>query len=359
MLPFVLIAGFLIVRKLQRTDLVTSFLTVFLVFSLGKNIFDWQHIFLSVKNIFAYSPVLFFSFVMLTEPMTTPPVKKLRIIYGVLVAFLLAPFAHIYSFYFSPEFALLIGNIFSYAISPKQKLLLKLKEKNIIANNTIQFAFDLQTKLKFLPGQYLEWTLSHQKQDQRGMRRYFTIASSPTEEDIKLCVKFYELASSYKKRLKNLPIGSDIVASQLAGEFTMPNDKNKKLVFIAGGIGITPFRSMIKYLIDINEKRDIIIFYTNNSFSDIVYKEIFKEAEKKLGIKTVYILNHLHGVPIDFNCNVGLITKEVIIEKAPDYQERTYYISGPRSMIVSFEKTLNEIGITKSNIKTDFFPGFA
>ena len=55
------------------------------------------------------------------------------------------------------------------------------------------------------------------------------------------------------------------MASQLAGDFILPEDKNKKLVFIAGGIGVTPFRSMIKYLIDKNEKRDIIIFYSNRT----------------------------------------------------------------------------------------------
>ena len=148
---------------------------------------------------------------------------------------------------------------------------------------TILFLRQIE-KLKFKPGQYLEWTLPHEKIDNRGMRRYFTIASSPTEKDMIMGVKFYDKPSSYKQSLISLENQGIVVASQLAGDFTLPKDKNKKLIFIAGGIGVTPFRSMIKYLIDNNEKRDIVIFYSNKSFADIAYKEIFDEAAKKLRI---------------------------------------------------------------------------
>lgn len=359
MAPFLLATGFLIIRKLQRTDLVVSFLTAFIITSLGKSILNLETIFFSIKDIIGYSPVLFFSFIILTEPTTTPPTRTLRIIYGSLVAFLLAPFVHVYSIYFSPELALIIGNIFSYLASPKQKLLLQLQSKKMIAHNTYEFIFTPKAHFNFLPGQYLEWTLAHQKRDDRGMRRYFTIASSPTENNIKIGVKFYEKPSSYKKALESLEHGNGIVASQLAGEFTMPKDKNKKLVFIAGGIGVTPFRSMIKYLLDKNEKRDVVIFYANNTFSDVAYREIFDQAATNLGIKTIYTLTEPKDVPMNFPYEKGFVNKQIIKNKMPDFKERMFYISGPRSMILSFKKTLKEMGIYKNHIKTDFFPGFA
>lgn len=359
MAPFLLATGFLIVRKLQRADLVISFLAIFIITSLGKGILHLETIFSSIGNIVGYSPVLFFSFIMLTEPTTTPPTRILRIIYGSLVAFLLATFVHIYSIYFSPELALIIGNIFSYLASPKQKLLLQLQSKKAIARDTYEFIFTPKANFNFLPGQYLEWTLVHQKRDTRGMRRYFTIASSPTESDIKIGVKFYEKPSSYKKTLQSLEHGDSIVASQLAGEFILPKDKNKKLVFIAGGIGITPFRSMIKYLLDKNEKRDIIIFYANNTFSDIAYKEIFDQAKNQLGITTIYALHNASNIPPHFNCQPGFVNQEIIEGNMKDFKDRMFYISGPKSMIDSFKSTLKKMGIHKNNIKTDFFPGYA
>lgn len=358
MTPLVIAIGFLVVRKLKRTDLVLSFLVGFIAVSFGT-VISWETITFFTKELLAYSPILFFTFIMLTEPTTTPPTRSLRLAYGSAVALLLAPFVHLGGIYFSPELALLAGNLFSYLVSPKEKLILMLKVKNNIAGNVHEFIFYADRKLHFKPGQYLEWTLAHPKQDSRGMRRYFTIASSPTEREIKIGVKFYPKPSSYKTTLESLKLQDSIVASQLAGEFTLPKNKNKKLVFLAGGIGVTPFRSMVKYLLDNNEKRDIIIFYANTNFKDIAYQEIFKEAEVKLGIKTIHVLNNTSGVPLDFKHREGFINQKMIVKNTPDYKERTYYISGPRMMIVSFEKILKEMGIPKNHIKTDFFPGFA
>ncbi|OGZ64240.1 MAG: hypothetical protein A3A98_02560 [Candidatus Staskawiczbacteria bacterium RIFCSPLOWO2_01_FULL_40_39] len=356
--PWVLLIGFLIVRKLQRTDLVASFLLVYLAVSLGASTLNLENIIFQIKNIVAYSPILFFTFVMLVEPATTPSTRLLRMLYGSLVAFLLAPFIHIGSLYFSLESALLIGNIFSFLVSSKRKWILTLRRKEIVSHNTVNFAFDAAKKISFKPGQYLEWTLPHHPQDARGMRRYFTIASSPTEKQMMLGVKFYEKPSSYKKTLASLNLGEKVTAAQLAGEFIMPNDKSKKLVFLAGGIGITPFRSMIKYLLDIKEKRDIILLYANKSVHDIAYKEVFDQAEKELGIQVAYILEKASENSPYFNVRQGIINKDFIMEKVPDFKERIFYISGPKSMIDSFKKTLKEIGAQKHHIKTDFFPGY-
>ena len=148
------------------------------------------------------------------------------------------------------------------------------------------------------------------------------------------------------------------MAGQLAGDFVLPSDKKQKLVFFAGGIGVTPFRSMVKYLIDQNEKRDITIFYANRTPQDVVYKDLFDEAQKKLGIKTIYTVSKNDSSAL-WSGETGYITEQMIKEKLPDFKDRMFYLSGPRSMIVSFEKTLKNMGIKNNHIKTDFFPGFA
>jgi len=353
----VLLGGLLIVRKLRRKDLVISFLFVaFLSIFISGLLKGTAAIDILQKALF-HSPLLFFAFIMLTEPLTTPPTKMGRIFYGALTGFIFAPNFHIGSFFFTPELALLTGNIFSYLISPKEKLLLTLKKIIPVGFDMYDFVFVPDQNIRFRPGQYLEWTLSHEDPDNRGNRRYFTIASSPTEEDLRMGVKFYPESSSFKRALGNMKTGDSIIASQLSGEFVLPSDKNKKLVFIAGGIGITPFRSMIKYLLDHEESRDIVLFYSNKKLNEVAYKDIFDEGQKRLGIKTVYCLTDKNQKPALW-CRLGRIDADLIRMEVPDYEDRLFYISGPHAMVDAFSETLTQMGVRKSNIIVDFFPGF-
>jgi len=332
----VLIGGLLIVKKVKRFSLILSFLITYLIIISGQSVFSANS--LQFLPSLLESPVFFFAMIMLTEPQTTPPKKSLQMLYGGLVG--------VITFYQTPEMALLAGNIFSYLVSPKEKLLLKLKEKNKTAKVSYDFVFGMGKKLNFLAGQYMEWTLGHNHPDARGVRRYFTIAASPTEGNLRIGVKFSPNGSSFKKTLSNLNPGDQIVASQLSGEFTLPKDAAKKLVFIAGGIGITPFRSMVKYLIDTKQKRDIVLLYSVKLEEEIVYQDIFEKA-KEVGVQTVYVVTD----------KMGLLDEKMIKGKAPDYKNRIFYISGPHSMVDAFEKTLKNMGV--SNIKIDFFPGYA
>ncbi len=377
MLPSVIVGGFLIVRKIKRGDLCWSFFAAAAVSIFGFAIARGAGFGATLNHLLVNSPLVFFATVMLTEPLTTPPTKHLRIAYGVLVGLLFAPQVHIGQIYSTPELALLTGNFFSYLASPKQKLVLELRGKIRLAPTIFDFVFSADKKIKFKPGQYLEWTLEHEKSDSRGCRRYFTIASSPTEKGIILGVKFYDPPSSYKEALFDLKPGDKIIASQLAGDFTLPKNPRQKLAFIAGGIGITPFRSMIKYLLDKNQPRDIVVFYSNRDAQDIVYGEILETAGKRLGIKTIYAITDPNtGLesalmpgqnsaalpsqkPAALALHKGPITERLIASELPDFSERVFYISGPRSMIKAYEKTLGNMGVAKNKIKTDYFPGFA
>lgn len=347
MLPVVLLGGLLVIRKIQRFDLVLSFLVVAVVSIIALSPSRSEPLLL-LRKILVDSPVLFFAFIMLTEPITMPPNKTRRIMYGSFVGLLFGPSIHIGALYGTPELALLAGNIFSYFLSPKAKYLLTLKSKEHVAADTYEMIFRSKYPMKFKPGQYMEWTVGHKNPDNRGNRRYFTIASSPQELEVRLGVKSYPNASSFKKAMFALPAGGEVLAGQLAGDFTMPEDLTQKLAFIAGGIGITPFRSMIKYLLDKDEKRDIILFYSNKTESEIAYKDVLSEADKKLGIKTVYAITN----------NSGYLKAATIKAEAPDFLDRTFYVSGPRSMVVAFENTLKDMGIPRGQIKKDFFPGF-
>lgn len=357
--PAVLLGGYLLVRKIKREDLIVSFLissfSTIAIFSFMSG----NNVLITIEKALFNTPIIFFAFVMLTEPLTTPPARILRVAYGLLVGLLFSPQIHLGNFYFTPELALLCGNLFSYAVSPKDKLLLTLKEKIQLAPDIYDFMFSINKKLRYLPGQYMEWTLPHESIDIRGNRRYFTLASSPTEDTIRIGLKFYNPASSFKKSMLALSYDEPIVASQLAGDFTLPKDPNKKLVFIAGGIGITPFRSIIKYLLDRHETRIITLIYANKTAEEVVYRDIFDKAERELGLKAIYSLSDTNKIPLGWQGIKGKVTGEILASQIPDYLQRFFYLSGPRAMVLDFEGTLADLGVSRSRIITDYFPGFA
>lgn len=340
LLPFVLIGGLLVVRKVQRFEQLWVFSIIALagvaIKFLPNNPFD------SIWQTTLHSSLLFFVTIMLTEPLTSPVSRVHRIIYAAIVALLFIPGTQIAGFYFAPETALLVGTVYAYIVSPKIRRVLTLKAQKKIAEGVYEFIFTPNKPISFTPGQYLEWTLGHANPDQRGNRRYFTIGSSPTEQEIRLGIKTYENPSTFKKALLALEPGQEIAVGQLAGEFTLPRDPGRKLAFIAGGIGVTPFRSMIQYLVDTNQKRDAILLYSTKSEAELAYKDVFAEAVTKIGLRTYYD---------------SRITTEELTREVPDYKERFFYLSGPHGMVVAFEKTLRELGVSRRNIKVDFFPG--
>lgn len=359
MLPFVLLGGVLIIRKIRRADLVWTFIASAFATIIVLGILKGSNVPNTLLRTLTDSAFFFFLFIMVTEPLTAPTTRWLRISFGILVGFLSAPLVHIGSVYSTPELALVIGNIFAYIVSPKEKLFLQLKERVKIGTDTFDFIFLKDRNFSFRPGQYMEWTLKHRDTDTRGNRRYFTLASSPTEEEIHLGVKFYPEPSSFKNRLLALPIGGEIIASQKSGDFVLPIDKEGGLVFIAGGIGVTPFRSMVQYLLDTREKRDITLFYSNRTIDDISYKEVFEEARAKLGIKTIYAVTDKEQVLLSPFMKSGFINAQMIAREVPDFLNKIYYISGPHGMVNTFEETLKSMGVPNKNIKIDFFPGFA
>ncbi len=146
---------------------------------------------------------------------------------------LFVPQIHVGPIYSTPELALVVGNLYSYLVSPKHKVLLTLRRKKKIAANIVDFVFKPSRQLAYEPGQYMEFTLAHKGPDSRGNRRYFTLASSPTEANLHLGVRFYPEGSSFKRAMYSLDNRIKMLAGQIAGDFTLPGDSNKKLVFIA------------------------------------------------------------------------------------------------------------------------------
>ena len=343
MFPFILVGGLLVLKKIRRFKMTGVFLLITLVISLMTS-----PSLTGLKDLLLISPIIFFACVMLPEPLTSPYKSNYQLIYASLVAVLFNIYGRFLTAVpFPLELALLSGNVFSYMVTPAFNQLLELKEKKKLTHDVIAFQFEPMAKFDFKPGQYLEWTLSHPNPDSRGVRRFFTISSSPTEDFVMLTSKFYEKPSTFKQTLQKLEPGDEIGAAHLSGEFILPEDTEKKLVFIAGGIGVTPFRSMVKWLIDNREKRDIVLLFSNKTEQDQVFKDIF-DAAKELGVRTVYV-----NTDKDEYIDEKMIKKEM-----PDWQERLFYVSGPQPMVLAMEEMFEDMGIQKSHIRVDYFPGY-
>jgi ferredoxin-NADP reductase len=191
----------------------------------------------------------------------------------------------------------------------------------------------------------MELTMPVKKQDDRGNRRTFTIASSPTERAVHVGVRVPPQPSRFKQVLSEMKTGSSVQAGQVAGSFMMPSDPTEKLLFIAGGVGITPFRSMVKYLSDKQEKRDIVLVYLTKSKSEYMFRQLF-DAAQEIGVKTIYV------------ASTEPLQKSELEMHVPDLLQRKAYISGPPRMLRHIKRILTSLGVPKRSIKTDYFSGY-
>lgn len=348
----VLLLGLLVVKKIHRFDLVVSFLVTAVLLHVGLAIYRGAAPLESLTGTLLSWPVLFFAFFMLTEPLSTPPTKRDRIIYGVLVGVLSNMTFHVGPFFSSPELSLILANTFSYAVSMRSRAVLVLKEKITLAKDTFEFVFTKPSGFVYTAGQYMEWTVPHAKADSRGVRRYFTISSSPTDDTVRLGVKMYPNGSTLKQKLQSLEVGNVIFGMHPVGDFVLPSDSAAPVIFVAGGIGITPFMSMIRTHIATHSNRPITLFYANKSYEEIAYLDELSKS----GIQVVHLLSNTEGTPVDFVYERGFLTMEMVSKYVQNPQDCECYISGPHGMVVNYEKMFKEARVKK--VHTDFFPGF-
>lgn len=354
LLAVVILGGLAVTKKVQRFDMIAAYLIANVVAVLVAT--PPAMLGMALRQGLIYSPLFFAGFAMLTEPMTAAHGKYSRLVYGAIVGLLSAPGIHIGSVFFSPQLAFLVANLYAFAASPKGRFRMTLLKIERVASDCYEFVFSPDRPLRFRAGQYLDWTLHVPAADSRGNRRPFTIASAPSEDSVRLGVKFYEQPSAFKRQLLSLSPGDVVFGSQIAGTFTLPPDPASKILFIAGGIGITPFRSMLRDLINRNEARDIVLIYGNRRAGDIAYSDLLDLAEREIGLRVIHVIS---DDPPDAHDHVpGFIDAELIRRSVPDLDERVVYLSGPQVMVARLRGLLRHSGVPRRNIRTDYFPGF-
>ena len=222
-----------------------------------------------------------------------------------------------------------------------------IEKRREAADETTSFIFYPEGRLTWRAGQFLHYVLPHDGADDRNGERSFTIASAPQETNIRLTTRFANgTGSTYKRALQALPFGATIEAGEVDGEFVV-DDPERHSIFIAGGIGITPFRAM---LVDL-DKRGVDIRATllySNRDADIIFKRQLDElARKHAHLKIRYFVSPEH-------LNEEVL--EPVVAASPDAM---FFVSGPEKMVDALGETLTALGVPKERLKQDRFPGYS
>jgi len=220
------------------------------------------------------------------------------------------------------------------------------------ADDIRTFCFTPERPVHFTAGQYAEWTLKHPNPDQRGIKRWFTVSSSPTEKHLSLTTRFNpNKSSSFKKALFKLQPGDEILVSDPMGDFVLPKLIQTPLIFVAGGIGATPFRSILTWLAGTQEARPIKFLWGVRNEDDIIFQEIFNKA----GVQPTVVVSDPSSA---WGGERGHLSAELILGLEKPDDETLVYLSGPEAMVQALAKDLLKKGLNKRQIVTDEFPNY-
>lgn len=236
----------------------------------------------------------------------------------------------------------------------------KLVDKKEEAKGTKSFFWEPEKRLEFLPGQFLYYTLPKLEfSDSRGATRHFTISSSTTESPpVRLTTRIRE-ESGYKKTLDSLPIGSFIEAEGPDGTFILDSGDKGPHIFIAGGIGITPFRSIIKYILDRNLGYPMHLIYSNSLPEEIAFREEFDHyADLIPYFKLTSTVTKKGETKTPWVGLTGRIDANLISKIASNYQNPTFWVCGPPPMVDAMEKALAGLKIPGNQIRIEKFTGY-
>jgi len=231
----------------------------------------------------------------------------------------------------------------------------KISDKREAAKDTLQITFEVEEDFTFQSGQFIFITLDDLKYpDERGKKRHFSINNSPNQKGI-IIITIRMRDTGFKKTLKELPLGTEVQLGPIAGNFVLPSDQSKPLVLIAGGIGITPFISMLRFIKEKNLKYQITLVYSNRDKSSSIFLQELQALSNSLpNFKLILTMTEDNG----WKGEKRKIDSVFIKDYFPEVNQQHYMVVGPPPMVEAVEKALSEAGVEKSNIEIENFTGY-
>jgi ferredoxin-NADP reductase len=231
----------------------------------------------------------------------------------------------------------------------------KLLDRNTIANNTILLTLEKPDGFNYKAGQYCGFTLINPAEtDEKGNNRRFSILSAPHDEHLMIVTRVQQ--SAYKRNLQTMALGSTLKVAGPIGNFILHDDAMVPAVFIAGGIGIAPFYSMIRDALQQRPEQKIMLFYGNQSLADTALLDELTALEQlSPQFKLITTLSTPHP---EWKGEKGYITDEMLAKHIPDLANPIFYACGSPSMVAFMQQILRELSIDEERIKVEDFPGY-
>ncbi len=237
--------------------------------------------------------------------------------------------------------------------------LFPLKDRHIIAEGTMEFVLDTtRTEFTFRAGQHADFSLINPPhEDAEGSTRTFSLITSPNEKGI-IAFATRMRDTAFKNSLKEIPLGTKIKVTGPFGSFTLHEDVSKPAVFLSGGIGITPIRSILAYAAEERLPHKLFLFYSNRNPASTAFLSDLKQfAEVNPNLTLVPTITDEVDDP-QWQYEHGIITADMIKKYGVDLTQAIYYLSGPPPMVAAMRKLLQEAQVSGDAIKTEEFAGY-
>jgi ferredoxin-NADP reductase len=233
----------------------------------------------------------------------------------------------------------------------------KIKEKRAVAKGTLMVVFDLLGEdVEFAAGQYFWVTLLDPPyDDDKGPRRHITVVTSPNDRGV-LGLATRVRDSAFKRSLAELPVGAEVDVEQPKGDFLLPDDSEPPYAFIAGGIGITVFRSMLRYIAEEKLPHRVTLVYSNRDRESTAFFDELQELEREL--PTLHVVFTMTDDP-GWDGETRRIDAAMLRDHlGPDLGAFTYLIAGPPKMVEAVEEILSGEGVPESQVRPERFSGY-
>jgi ferredoxin-NADP reductase len=230
------------------------------------------------------------------------------------------------------------------------------KEKREVAKGTLLVVFDLQgNEVDFQPGQYF-WVelLDPPYQDEKGPRRHISVVTSPTERGVLgLCTRLRDTA--FKRSLAELEVGDKVEVEAPKGDFVLPEDTEQQYVFVAGGIGITVFRCMLRYIADKGLPYKVTLVYSNRDRESTAFLDELQELETTVpGLRLVLTMTD----DPEWDGETRRIDETMLRDHLGELEPFTYLVAGPPGMVEGVAATLQAAGVPEERLMPARFSGY-
>ncbi|HEV8099684.1 MAG TPA: FAD-dependent oxidoreductase [Gaiellaceae bacterium] len=231
------------------------------------------------------------------------------------------------------------------------------KETREVAKGTLLVVFDLQgEEVDFRAGQYFWVELPDRgHEDEKGLRRHISVVTSPTERGVLgLCTRVRDTA--FKNTLAELEVGDEVDVEQPKGDYVLPEDTSPHYVFVAGGIGITVFRSMLRYIADTGESYRVTLVYSNRDRASTPFLDELQELERTLpGFQLVLTMTQDDG----WEGETRYVSAELLSDHLEgELGDHTYLVAGPPAMVEAVTGQLSAAGVPDERVLPDRFSGY-